>query len=675
MPDLLPVAPLELDPRNQGQIVEEAIDQVFIASGGLINNFSAGSPALCLIEGQAFTNAEFLFWLNKLPNAFLATWLQHYCGIQRKTESSARVDLTFTLSQPLIRPFIVLKNYRARVPSIINNETVSFVTESELVIPAGSSSGVVSAKCEVSGVIGNVSAGSITQPESNLAFLASITNFNAASGGTDAEEESDTISRAFFHTLSYRHPVTSDDWTNIIKVRTGLDTQVYYYVDRSSLIHYFYLLKENDLSQTQLSSLQTFLQTKAPVNFEVVVANFLTQYVDVYLEVSDPNTLTSATTILNFLKQDVFLINSRFNFDNNIQGLDIASIFANQFSYIDPNLDKIEVYSTNPDSSANLAIQRTTKYQAGDLLYVAPFLYPVLIDFDPIGSSFTDYISNSNAVFRVALTSFVSGNLLAGTIYYIGNTYYQVPTNGYYSSFSQLIILVPSVYSPSSPLLSTELYISSVDPTFTYQIVTDINTQDDLTTLILAQAANVVGTTPISVPLGVPSTNSGYVTSVIDDAIYFNLTVVEVLPFSKGHKYVPRYQIDTTILESGNYKYIYKDHTPNINKPYTSVFSVATTITNNYTTITTESFVKDLDGVIYQTNIANSNDVQLTDRELDGFFTRENKYYEPNSTVIKEGVQYAYRLRRAVLKYNGTISQTLFGVPLLSNTFVDYLNR
>ncbi|MGL5079286.1 MAG: baseplate J/gp47 family protein, partial [Waterburya sp.] len=420
MTNLLPLSPVELDPRNQGQIVEAAAQQIYTASGGLINNFSAGSPALCLLEGQAFTNAEFLYWLNKLPNAFLATWLQHYCGIQRKTESFATVNLVFTLSQPLARNFVVFKGYRVRVPNFINESSISFVTSSELVISAGDTTGIVQAVCEVSGTIGNVAANTILQPESNLAFLQSVTNPSAAGGGLDRETESETVSRAFFHTLSYRNPVTESDWVGIIKARTGLDTQVIVKPDRESFIYYFYLLKNIPLSPVQLTNIRSFLKQKMILGYDVVVDNFRDQYIDVYLEISDPDNSITGDEILSFLTQDVFLTNFRFNFSDDVQGLDIASFFAEVFSYLRPNLDKIEVYSTYIDTAIapTLTTNQTTKYSIGDLIWDGTNYYEVLQPFNSVGANFLDFVSDPilQTDFYLAINGFSVGNYIGGQI-------------------------------------------------------------------------------------------------------------------------------------------------------------------------------------------------------------------------------------------------------------------
>lgn len=676
MPNLIPVAPLELDPRNQGQIVEAAATQIFTASGGLINNFSAGSPALCLLEGQAFTNAEFLYWLNKLPNAFLATWLQHYCGIQRKTNGFAIVELTFTLSRQLSRPFLVFQNYRVRVPNLINQNNVSFVTQEELVIPAGSLTGSVLARCEDSGTVGNVAANTITQPESNLAFLQSVTNLASSSGGLDAETETETVSRAFFHTLSYRNPVSESDWVGVIKARLGLDTEVIVSRDKEAFIYYFYLLRSSPIPSLQLESLRLFLKQKTILGYDIVVENFKNQFIDIYLDVTDSQNSTSGSEILNFAK-DSF----RFRSQDKIQGIDLAALFAERFSYLDPNLESIEVYSTNtnsPSFSTTVSTQ-SFRYLVNDLFWDGVNYYAVLNNFNSVGDTFLDFVSDPilKTDFKLATLGFSIGTKIGGEVILESGNYYLVPATGYYNSVSELTLLVQGIYTAGDDLEQGKVYVDSgTNNLYCYIPQVNVPTQPNLTNLANCQAEGVVGSAFVSINSGTPTVSSGYTQS--NDIIYYNLDVANVHDVSMlgtGHKYKSRYRAGQIILENNQYKYVYQDHSPHTNLGNNSIKSVVTSSVNNPVLNFVEDFIKDTDGVIYSTNVSNSDDSFLIDKESAGYFTRYSVFYPAESKVIKEGVEYSYQLRRAVVRYNGVISQSLQGILTPNTTYIDYKNR
>jgi hypothetical protein len=71
MPNYAPLPPIELDPRNESELVAAAAQRVYEASGATINDFSSGSPIMALLEGQAFAQAELLSFANSFPESVL----------------------------------------------------------------------------------------------------------------------------------------------------------------------------------------------------------------------------------------------------------------------------------------------------------------------------------------------------------------------------------------------------------------------------------------------------------------------------------------------------------------------------------------------------------------------------------------------------------------------------
>ena len=91
-----PLPSVNLDPRNEAQLVQQATQRVYQASGQTLNDFSAGNPLAALLEGQAFAQGEFLFYANQLPQSILIEWLGPFLGAMRRlgTPSVARLQLT-----------------------------------------------------------------------------------------------------------------------------------------------------------------------------------------------------------------------------------------------------------------------------------------------------------------------------------------------------------------------------------------------------------------------------------------------------------------------------------------------------------------------------------------------------------------------------------------------------
>ena len=89
-----PILPLQLDSRNTEALVRAIQTRIYLESNGTLNDFTPASPLSAIAEGQAFAQAELLYYLNNLPEAFSLQWLRQL-GIQRKLGSKALVEVSF----------------------------------------------------------------------------------------------------------------------------------------------------------------------------------------------------------------------------------------------------------------------------------------------------------------------------------------------------------------------------------------------------------------------------------------------------------------------------------------------------------------------------------------------------------------------------------------------------
>lgn len=194
-----------IDPRNETTLVNQALTRAFNASGGTINDLSSSSVARVLIEGLAFAGAELLYYVNKLPLAVVVEFLK-VAGITRREGTAARATLTFTLSAPLATPFTIPAGFQ-----VTSTNGVSFLTDTQLIIPAGSIEGTVTATAEVVGSSGNLAAFTITNITQALSFLSGVINLEAAAGGTDAETQDQAIARGLV-AIRLRNLVSGADY-------------------------------------------------------------------------------------------------------------------------------------------------------------------------------------------------------------------------------------------------------------------------------------------------------------------------------------------------------------------------------------------------------------------------------------------------------------------------------
>jgi hypothetical protein len=256
-----------------------ALDRIFVASGGSLNDFSSSSPARALVEGQAFAGAELLYRVSKLPEAMAIAFLK-IAGIQQKLGSAASATLAFTLTAPLSTPFTIPQGYL-----VSSSNGLGFTTDAVLVIPAGSVSGTVSATAQDTGSAYNVGAYSLVNLSQPLAYLQSVTNTEAATGGTNQETLDEVRSRAF-SSIRRRGLVSGFDYEDEARSILGEGSVAKAIgslaADKVStergVVHVFLLNADAaKLNQAQLNDLQRQLQEKTHVAVRVYASN-----VDIY---------------------------------------------------------------------------------------------------------------------------------------------------------------------------------------------------------------------------------------------------------------------------------------------------------------------------------------------------------------------------------------------------------
>lgn len=265
-----------IDPRNEEELVQYAMNIIYETSGGQINDFSASSPARSLIEGQAFAAAEFLFYLNRLPESLAISFLR-IAGIQKKLGSAAVGQVTFTLTAPLSSPFTIPQNYL--ISSSSGN--LGFATDSVLIIPAGSISATVSCSAQDIGTQYNLPPYTLNQISQPLAYLSSVTNETACTGGTNAESMEALRSRAFA-SIRRRGLVSGADYEeetleilgegSVAKAIGNISADRV--TTERGVAHVFALNADATLlNSAQLADLQSQLQEKTHVAVKVYASN------------------------------------------------------------------------------------------------------------------------------------------------------------------------------------------------------------------------------------------------------------------------------------------------------------------------------------------------------------------------------------------------------------------
>lgn len=204
---------IQIDPRNELELLEQATNYVIEKSGGRMGNLSPANPLKFLLEGQVYAGAELLWYLNQLPLKLLSVWLS-YWGLEvsegSKSVGAIQVNLTGTFPTPITIPSGVLVSSGAQV----------FRTTQAVDIPPGSSSASIPIEASEPGTSGNVGAYQINTIISGTPYLRSCTNPTATSGGTDRLEPEEEITR-FAGTMRDKTLLSAKDYNRVAREFLG----------------------------------------------------------------------------------------------------------------------------------------------------------------------------------------------------------------------------------------------------------------------------------------------------------------------------------------------------------------------------------------------------------------------------------------------------------------------
>lgn len=278
------VAPLvapSIYPDNPTEILLGLQNAVYVASEGQLNDFSPHAPLTALSEGFLFAILELLYYANKVPDAAGLSFLK-VAGIQRILGRPATVTLTFTIA-PIGNNFTLSPGYIVR--DTRGNE---FTTDERLDIPAGQTTGTVSATSSVitggvripgTGTRYNSPAYTITQLSETRAYLIGVTNKEAATGGTNAESLEETKIRGFRALRRRDTLISADDYEQATRSYLG-EGSVAVAIGRlasdrityqNGTVHVFCLGADGQApSIAQMNDLRGYLGQRSPAGLHLV---------------------------------------------------------------------------------------------------------------------------------------------------------------------------------------------------------------------------------------------------------------------------------------------------------------------------------------------------------------------------------------------------------------------
>ena len=389
MPSYSPLPNVELDPRNEAELVQAAARRIYEASNATLNDFSSGSPIVALLEGQAFAQAEFLQFANQFPESVLVEWIGPFLGAQRRTGSGAIVDVKFVID-PRDDQFDVFPGFQVGTdPNSTNGERIVFITTERLTIPAGQSEGRVRAISALRSATANVAPGAIARPLTSLAGVKSVTNDEAATGGQNPELLSEVKER-FFSLIRRRNPVSAEDWQDffsdalgpgatatVLPRRSERETYRYEedYVTSAPAVSFFVLNPDGTpITEAQQGALTNLIRWSLPVEFIGYVYPMEVGDVDFNIELLyDPSKpyAQNLTNLTQTVRNNLFSVmqpNAVFPISYDQSVTDVESALASTFPltlgttnrYLDPDIASIKAYV--PPTNVSLSISAELRH-------------------------------------------------------------------------------------------------------------------------------------------------------------------------------------------------------------------------------------------------------------------------------------------------------------------------
>ena len=371
MPRYAPLPSIALDPRNEAELVQAASQKVYQASNQTLNDFSAGNPLAALLEGQAFAQGEFLFWANQLPQSILIEWLGPFLGAMRRLGTPSVARLLLTVPPSDTTTFIPSGSAFTTNSNLTGGEQFTFITSSEVTIPAGQSSAYVAVSSQYVGSAYNAPANSITGVSAINVNGLEATNPQPAVGGSDVETYQEVQER-FFTLIRRPNPVSAQDWQDFFEDFYGVGTLTsvqpnrpnqgtYNYVTDYRLpngqVSFFVLGPDGvELNATQLQRGQNVVNFSVPVENQGHLYPFTLSQVqyDLTLEIDSNGAFGNnlRNTSLNFRDRlyDVLTPGNVFpaTIDPTVSDVDAAfySTFDSSIRFSDPHITASRAYNT-----------------------------------------------------------------------------------------------------------------------------------------------------------------------------------------------------------------------------------------------------------------------------------------------------------------------------------------
>lgn len=201
---------ISLDPRNEEEILQQAIQFLYERSNGQLTNLNPSNPLIFLLEAQVFSNAEMLWYVNKLPTKLLYYFYRLFNSELNAVKAVGTVRVTLT--SPLSTAYTI--NHLE-----LTHNGLFYQLKNPLIIPANNlyADGVLEAADFGSKY--NAPSFAINQIITPIPYVQSAVNISEVQGGL-SDEDADVIDR-FIKRFRDNQIISLDDYEQQIRLIVG----------------------------------------------------------------------------------------------------------------------------------------------------------------------------------------------------------------------------------------------------------------------------------------------------------------------------------------------------------------------------------------------------------------------------------------------------------------------
>lgn len=309
--------------KRQSEILSNMIDYTSSITTD-VTDFTVGSAVRSMYD--AFSIEEELFYMLTMENINegIEKGLMASFGFEAKAPTAAYGNVTIEFYTAPEQDFLVSKGTRFMTAS--QDQSLYFQTTKAYTIPGGSTSFTLAVEANQTGSVGNVRAREISRSEANLYNVSSVYNTEDFLTGSDGETYPEALKRFAMYIESIGRATKNAIKYGALTV-PYIDTA--YVHERIGRVDVYVADKNGNLTASQQSAVQNFLEDYRPAGIELYVWPMIRRDIDVIATVQVTSLDEATVDLQNDMVQQVRNYLNSFTADQDFVLHDLERLILN----------------------------------------------------------------------------------------------------------------------------------------------------------------------------------------------------------------------------------------------------------------------------------------------------------------------------------------------------------